>query len=329
MEQDSVFSPDDSQNVYILDSYGLIYRAYYALLSHPLTNTQGQNISAVVIFFRNLKALLSHYKPGYLAAAFDSRTPTFRHEMYPEYKATRQKTPEDLHAQVPWIEEILTALKVPVLRVDGYEADDIIATVAARCKKENRGCRILSADKDLLQLVTDTCKAMQPDKANGGWEVNSRDEVFAKWGVGPEKILDYLSLTGDTADNVPGVSGVGDKTALKLLNEYGSLDGIYEHAQEIKGAIGNKIRADKENAYFSKKLITLCETVPLDFSFEDFKTDNLDFNAAGLVLRNYGASAVAKAFLNDGSKSSPVAPVDSVPESAGEAPVPLRKNSCD
>ncbi len=329
MEQDSVFSPDDSQNVYILDSYGLIYRAYYALLCHPLTNTQGQNISAVVIFFRNLKALLSHYKPGYLAAAFDSRTPTFRHEMYPEYKATRQKTPEDLHAQVPWIEEILTALKVPVLRVDGYEADDIIATVAARCKKENRGCRILSADKDLLQLVTDTCKAMQPDKANGGWEVNSRDEVFAKWGVGPEKILDYLSLTGDTADNVPGVSGVGDKTALKLLNEYGSLDGIYEHAQEIKGAIGNKIRADKENAYFSKKLITLCETVPLDFSFEDFKTDNLDFNAAGLVLRNYGASAVAKAFLNDGSKSSPVAPVDSVPESAGEAPVPLRKNSGD
>ena len=123
-------SSTNDKTVYILDSYGLIYRAYFALISHPLTNSRGENIGALSIFFRNLKALLNKYKPGYLAAAFDSRTPTFRHEMYAEYKATRQKTPDDLHAQVPWIEDILHELKVPVLRVDGFEADDIIATVA-------------------------------------------------------------------------------------------------------------------------------------------------------------------------------------------------------
>ena len=282
--------------VYIIDAYGLIYRAYFALVTHPLTNPNGENISAVVIFFRNLKALLTKYNVHYLAAAFDSRTPTFRHEMYPEYKATRQKTPDDLHAQVPWIEEILTALGVPVLRMDGYEADDIIATVAKKCEAEGRECRILSGDKDLLQLVTETCKEMQPDKANGGWETDGIEEVIAKWGIPPEKILDYLSLVGDSADNVPGVKGVGGKTALKLLGEYGDLDGIYAHADEIKGALGEKIRGDKENAYFSKKLIELKYDVPVEIDFASFCTDDLDYAACAKLLSEHGAFQAAKAF---------------------------------
>ncbi|MBR1913179.1 MAG: DNA polymerase I [Treponema sp.] len=285
------------KTVYILDSYGLIYRAYFALVNHPLTNGKGQNISAVVIFFRNLKALLSKYNPQFLAAAFDSRTPTFRHEMYAEYKATRQKTPEDLHAQVPIIESILTAMNIPVLRVDGFEADDIIATVAEKCKKEGFDCRILSGDKDLLQLVTETCKEMQPDKANGGWETNGVDEVITKWGIPPEKILDYLSLVGDSADNIPGIKGVGDKTALKLLTEYGDLDGILFHADEIKGAIGNKVRDGKDSAVFSRNLIRLRNDVPIDIAFEQFSTQSLDFNAAGKLLHECGAFTVAKSFL--------------------------------
>jgi DNA polymerase-1 len=286
--------------VYILDSYGLIYRAYFALISHPLTNTKGQNISALVIFFRNLKALLTKYRPQYLAAAFDSRTPTFRHELYKEYKATRQKTPDDLHAQVPWIEEILTALGVPVLRVDGFEADDIIATVATKCAAEKRNCRILSGDKDLMQLVTSSCEVMKPDKANGGWLVDGIDGVKEEWGILPEKMLDLLSLTGDTADNIPGVKGVGDKTALKLLDQYGTLDGIYEHADEIKGALGEKIRGDKENAYFSRKLITLRTDVPVELDFATFKADCLHYTAAGKLLASYGAGAVAKSFMECG-----------------------------
>ncbi|MBP5575377.1 MAG: DNA polymerase I [Treponema sp.] len=333
--------------VYILDSYGLIYRAYYALFSHPLTNQRKENISAVVIFFRNLKALLAKYNPAYIAAAFDSRTKTFRHELFAEYKATRQKTPDDLHAQVPWIEDVLKALGIPVLRVDGFEADDIIATVAAKCAKEGRQLRILSGDKDLLQLVTETCKEMQPDKANGGWETDGIEEVKAKWGIPPEMILDYLSLTGDAADNVPGVKGVGDKTAVKLLTQYGSLDGIYEHAEEIKGALGQKIRGDKENAYFSKKLISLRSDVPVDIDFDSFSTANLDYAAAGKALAELGAEAVSRAFLKEGNAdwaiALPTAPsAASAKESAVEAgassaksatpakednaPLPIRKN---
>lgn len=286
--------------VFILDSYGLIYRAYFALMNHPLTNSRGENISAVSIFFRNLRALISKYKPRYLAAAFDSRTPTFRHKMYDQYKANRQKTPDDLHAQVPWIEDVLDSLGVPVLRVDGYEADDIIATVAKKCAAENRGCRILSGDKDLLQLVTGSCKEMQPDKNNGGWETVGIEQVKEKWGIPPELILDYLSLLGDASDNVPGVAGVGEKTALKLLTEYGSLDGIYQRAEEIKGAIGNKVRAGKDDAYFSKKLITLDDGVPVEIDFEKFGTSDLDYRAAGKKLEELGAFAVARNYMEMG-----------------------------
>lgn len=290
---------NENKTVYIIDSYGLIYRAYFALLNHPLTNPGGDNISALVIFFKNLKALISKYNPCYLAAAFDSRAKTFRHELYADYKANRAKTPEDLHAQIPWIEEVLEALEIPVLRYDGFEADDIIATVARKCAEENRPCRILSGDKDLLQLVTDTCLEMQPDRANGGWEVIGAQEVLEKWGIPPEKILDYLSLVGDASDNVPGVKGVGDKTALKLLTQYGSLDGIYEHSSEIKGALGEKIRSDRDNAYFSKRLISLRYDVPVDVDFESFCTKRINFKSGAEILEKYGAYSIAKSFASD------------------------------
>ncbi|MGN0729866.1 DNA polymerase I [Treponema sp.] len=315
----------EDKTVYILDSYGLIYRAYYALLNHPLTNPAGDNISALVIFFKNLKALISKYNPCYLAAAFDSRVKTFRHEMYAEYKANRAKTPEDLHAQVPWIEEILEALEIPVLRCDGFEADDIIATVAKKCQDEKRPCRILSADKDLLQLVTDSCLEMQPDRANGGWETIGAEEVKSKWGIPPEKILDYLSLVGDASDNIPGVKGVGDKTALKLLLQYESLDGIYEHSSEIKGALGEKIRADRDNAYFSKKLVSLRYDVPVEIDFDSFCTKKMNFKEGAKALVKYGAYAVSKSFASEQQEKISFAEPP-VPEKTAVAP---RQNSGD
>lgn len=281
--------------LYVIDSYGLIYRAYYAFVSRPLTNKSGQNVSALFGFFRNLKAVLDHYKPKYLAAAFDSRTATFRHQMYAEYKATRQKTPEDLHAQVPMIEEVLCALGVPVLRCDGFEADDVIATLSDKCCKSGRPFRILSADKDLMQLVGCTTQILKPDKS-GGWEVVGANGVQAEWGVPPELMLDLLSLIGDSADNVPGVPGVGIKTALKLLEQYGTMDGIYAHAEEISGAVGNKVRAGKDSAYFSKELIALRYDVPLELDADSFSTGDLDYDAAARLLMKYGVPAVAKQY---------------------------------
>ena len=286
--------------LYVLDSYGLIYRAYYAFINRPLTNSRGENVSAVFGFFRNLKAVLDHYHPRFMAAAFDSRTPTFRHKRYPEYKATRQKTPEDLHAQVPVIESILVELGIPVLRCDGFEADDIIATLAAQCRRCGQQCRILSADKDLMQLVDESVQMLKPDRS-GGWELLTAAGVVAEWGVPPEKMLDLLSLTGDASDNVPGVAGVGIKTALKLLDTYGSLDGIYAAAEEISGAVGGKIRAGKENAYFSKELITLRTDVPVVIPEDNFSIGKLDFSAAAAALLKQGVPAVAKQYAASGS----------------------------
>lgn len=286
----------DKNTVYILDSYGLIYRCYFAFINRPLTNKDGNNVSAIFGFFRNLHSILKHYNPQFIACAMDSKTATFRHEMYKEYKATRNKTPEDLHAQIPWIDEILTDLGIPVLQCDGYEADDIIATVAKKCAQQGKSCRILSGDKDLMQLVTETTQILKPDHADV-WKVTGPQGVQAEWGVPPEQLLDLLSLYGDSADNIPGVQGVGVKTAGKLLEQYKNLDGIYEHIDEIKGAMQKKLIDGKDNAYFSQKLIRLCDTVPC--SDIDDAVNNpiqLNFEKAAQKLNQYGVPAVAKQY---------------------------------
>lgn len=332
----------DDKTIYILDSYGLIYRCYFAFINRPLTNTKGENISALFGFFRNLHAVLTHYKPQYIAAAFDSRTPTFRHEMFREYKATRQKTPEDLHAQIPWIEDILNTLGIPVLRCDGYEADDVIATVAVNAAAGGRTCRILTGDKDLMQTVNDTTQILKPDTSSI-WKIVDAKGVQAEWGVMPEKMLDLLSLVGDTADNIPGVQGIGPKTACKYLDAYGSLDGVYEHASEIKGAAGEKLRAGKESAYFSRKLIRLCTTVPCAQDIAGaVPAVHFDYNAAAEKLKAYGAPAVAKSYAElavetkTGSAEENSSAGTGIPGSAAEGPQeetvqlkPLRKNTGD
>ena len=338
----------DDETIYILDSYGLIYRCYFAFISRPLTDSHGRNISALFGFFRNLHSLLQHYKPKTLVVALDSISKTFRHEMYSEYKATRQKTPDDLHAQIPWIEEILAALGVPAIRVEGYEADDVIATIATKAVAAGKTCRILSGDKDLMQLVCDDVQILKPDHSDV-WKVVGKEGVKAEWGVPPEKLLDLLSLYGDTADNVPGVKGVGVKTACKLLDEYGSLEGIYENAQEIGGAIGNKIRDGKDNAFFSKKLIALCTDVP-GVELEKIPSTNFNYSAAAEKLNFFETPQVAKQYAtlavesgqkisgDENSDSAEKKSVSANPKSAEEnssensleeiaEPIPLKKNS--
>lgn len=292
-----------NDTVYILDSYGLIFRCYFAFVNRPLTNKQGQNISALFGFFRNLHFIFEHYNPSCLIAAMDSKTKTFRHEMFSEYKATRNKTPDDLHAQVPWISEILEAMRVPVLQCDGYEADDIIATVAKKCEKIGRQCRILSGDKDLMQLVTENTNILKPE--NGGWKLTKTDGVQAEWGVEPKQILDLLSLFGDSSDNIPGVHGVGVKTAAKLLSEYNDIDGIYANIEKIKGAMQKKLIDGKENAYFSQKLVRLEENVPCQ-SIDSLLSKEIDYNFwdAGKILEKYGAFAVAKSYFELGDKNA-------------------------
>ena len=320
----------DNKTVYILDSYGLIFRCYFAFINRPLTNSKGENISALFGFFRNLHFIFQHYKPGYLIAAMDSKTKTFRHEMYPEYKATRNKTPEDLLAQIPWICDILTSLGVPVLQCDGYEADDIIATVAKKCEKEGRQCRILSGDKDLMQLVNETTQILKPESGASTWKITGIDGVKMEWGVEPAQLLDLLALYGDTADNIPGVTGVGVKTAAKLLSDYKNLDGIYANIDQIKGAMQKKLIDGKDNAYFSQKLVRLCEEVPCDQIDKAISSDQYQYNfsAAAELLKGHEAFAVAKSYAELGLGTSSGAKNDS-PEESPNAPELLQTKEND
>jgi DNA polymerase-1 len=267
--------------LYLVDGYSLIYRAYFAFIRRPLTNSQGQNTSAIFGFFSSLFQLLKMREPAFLAVVMDSRTPTFRHEKYPQYKANREKAPQDLHDQVPVIEEILTALGIRCLRRDGFEADDLIATLAVQSRREGRECYILSGDKDLLQLVGDGVYVIHPPKGAEDFAVFDRDGVFAARSVYPEQIIDYLALTGDQSDNVPGVAGVGDKTAVKLLSQYRDLERLYTELEDLQPAgVRKKLEEGKSNALLSRELVTLRSDVPLEIGIEDLDVSELNRQAA-------------------------------------------------
>ncbi len=267
--------------LYLVDGYSLIYRAYFAFIRRPLVNSQGQNTSAVFGFFSSLLQLIKLKNPSYLAVVMDSVTPTFRHEKYPEYKANREKAPQDLHDQVPVIEEILAALGVSCLRRDGFEADDLIATLAEKCRHEGRECYILSGDKDLLQLVGGGVYVIHPPKGAEDFSILDREGVFVSRSIYPEQVIDYLALTGDQSDNIPGVAGVGDKTAVKLLSEYSDLDTVYKDLDDVKPpGVKKKLEEGRSSAFLSRELVTLRTDVPLDVGEEDLRLLNLNREAA-------------------------------------------------
>jgi DNA polymerase-1 len=300
---------DKQEALYLIDAYTLIYRSYFAFISRPLRNKDGKNMSALFGFARTLISLLEGNGGGirFLAAVFDSRTPTFRHKQFPQYKAQRQKAPDDLHAQVPLVEEFLEALKIPMLKIDGFEADDVIASIVTKCRAQDHPCYIVSSDKDLLQLVGGGVIQLRPVKMGVGtvsqynqhtklpYDAVGREEVCGEWGVPPEKILDLLSLTGDSADNVPGVKGIGNKTAVKLLLRYGSLDGIYQNIASVEASLAKKLAEGKEYAYLSKELISLCCSVPLPFdSISALNVENLDRVAGAAFLVRESIPSLAK-----------------------------------
>ncbi len=244
--------------LYVIDGYSIIYRGYFAFLNRPLTNPQGRNVSSVFVFFRTLLELVRNRNPDAIAVAMDSITPTFRHERFPQYKATRDKAPPDLHAQVPVIEEILLALGVASVRVDGFEADDLIATLAEGCRSGGRPCWIVSGDKDVLQVVGSNIRVLAPGKGGTALVELGPREVLESRGVPPERIVDFLALTGDSSDNVPGVPGVGEKTAVKLLTQFDGLDDIYRRIAEVTPeSLRRKLVDGRQSAELSRELVTL------------------------------------------------------------------------
>jgi DNA polymerase-1 len=267
-------------------------------------------------FFRTILALFESYNPAHLAVVMDSRVPTFRHEMYPAYKANREKAPEDLHEQVPRIEAILDAMGIPWLMMDGYEADDIMATYARLCSAEGRSCFIVSGDKDLLQLVNDQVRVLKSDK--GSYAETDREGVFAEWGVFPEQIVDYLSLTGDQSDNVPGAKGIGPKTAAKLLQDFKTLDGIYGSLDSLPEGQRKKLAEDRENVFLSKRLIVL-KDVPNPLPLDTFATEGVRLSAAVPLFLKEGMNKLADQVR--GERDSLFAASDMKPEKKAAPPL--------
>ncbi|HUX12098.1 MAG TPA: DNA polymerase I [Spirochaetia bacterium] len=299
--------------LYLLDGYGLIYRSYFAFIRKPLRNPEGRNSSAIFGFFRSLIAILNERKPSHLVVALDSRTPTHRHERYLEYKATREKSPEELKEQIPIIEEILAALGVPAVRVDGYEADDIIATYAEMCRKEGRPCFVISSDKDLLQLVDGPVRVLKP--GDRSFRELDREAVFDEWGVYPEQIRDYLSLVGDSSDNVPGVRGVGEKTAASLLSQFKTLEGLYHNLDAVSSkSWREKLETGRDSAFLSHDLIGLETDVPVGLSIDALALPRLDGKAAAPYFLKEGIKSLADELSGTSPAAvagEPVAPAES------------------
>ena len=258
----------------------LIYRAYYALIRSPIITSKGKNTNAQLGFTNTLFDLLSREKPTHLAVAFDTWAPTERHTDFVAYKANRQDTPEDLLASIPDIKKIIEGFNLPVVECDGYEADDIIGALAQQAEKEGYEVFMVTPDKDFGQLVTDKIKIYKPGYQGGKVEIMGAKEVCEKWGIkNVSQVIDILGLMGDASDNIPGIAGIGEKTASKLLAQYETVENILADAENIKGSLGEKIRAGKEMAIMSKKLATIITEVPCKFHEEDFRVKAYDTGA--------------------------------------------------
>lgn len=274
--------------LFLLDGFSLIYRSYWAFIHNPVRNPEGQNVSAVFGFFNTLLLLIDKHKPENFSVVMDSPVPTFRHEMYPEYKANREKAPEDLHDQIPIIKEFLDVLGLPVLASEGYEADDLMACAARKGSREGFLSFIISADKDLMQTVTDDIHMLRPEK--GEYLDIGPLQVVEKMGVRADQIVDYLSLIGDASDNIPGVRGIGPKTAVTLLQKFDNLDGIYENIESCtKGQI-TKLSENKDDAYLSKKLIILNYDKEKEIQLADYSLDGLDLSLLIPLFQKHGMS---------------------------------------
>ena len=263
--------------LFLLDAYALIYRAYYAFLKAPRINSKGFNTSAVLGFVNTLEDILNNEKPTHIGVAFDPKGGTFRHELYKEYKAQREETPEVIRESVPVIKQILEAYRIPVLEVAGFEADDVIGTLSKKADDKGITTYMMTPDKDYCQLVTDRALIYRPRYGNNGYEIMGPKEVKLKYGLdNTGQVIDMLGLMGDSSDNIPGCPGIGEKTAVKLITEFGGIDGLLANTDKLKGALKEKVEGNVEQIKFSRLLATIRTDVPIELDMESLKFEGPD-----------------------------------------------------
>jgi DNA polymerase I len=299
------------KRVFLLDAMALIFRAYYALISSPRITSKGRNTNAQFGFTNAVIELINNRQPSHMAVCFDTEAPTERHTDFADYKANRQEAPEDLISALPDIKAIVKGFNIPCIELDGYEADDVIGTLSQQAAKAGYEVYMVTPDKDYGQLVSDQIKIYKPGYQGGPAEILGPKEVCEKWNIKDvSQVIDILGLMGDAVDNIPGIKGVGEKTAAKLLAEWGSLENVVANADSIKGALGEKVRAGKELAVMSKKLATIITQVPVEFHEENFRLKEWNKEAlneifTALEFRSMGKRILGDAFSGAGAYTPP------------------------
>ena len=283
--------------LFLIDAYALIYRSYYAFIKSPRINSKGLNTSAIMGFCNTLNEVLTKEKPTHIGVAFDHGK-TFRHDAFPEYKAQREETPEDIKLSVPLIKQVLEAMHIPILQVDGFEADDIIGTIATRFGADGIDTFMLTPDKDYGQLIGPNVFMYRP-RHGGGYEILGEKEVGEKYGIPtPAQVIDLLALMGDSADNFPGCPGVGEKTAAKLINQFGSIDNMLQHTDEIKGKLREKVENAVEDIKMSKFLATIRTDVPMQLDLDELKVEQPDETKLRAIFEELEFKTLINKFLN-------------------------------
>lgn len=310
--------------LFLIDAYALIYRSYYALIRNPRINSKGVNTSAIMGFCNTLNEVLTKENPTHIAVAFDHGL-TFRHEAFPDYKAQREETPEDIKLSVPYIKQILEAMRIPILQVDGFEADDIIGTVATLAGSKGITTFMLTPDKDYGQLIRENVYMYRP-RHGGGYDVVGMNEVEDRYGIPtPAQVIDLLALMGDSADNFPGCPGVGEKTAAKLINQFGSIDNMLEHTDQIKGKLREKVEAAIDDIKMSKFLATIRTDVPFDLEWDELKIEQPDEDKLREIFTELEFKTLLNKFVKGGQKAQKSDNLqlnlfaENAPEDAGDA----------
>ena len=290
------------QKLFLLDAYALIYRSYYAFIKNPRINSKGLNTSAIMGFLNTLNEVLTKEQPTHIGVAFDPHGPTFRSEAFPEYKAQREETPEDIRKAVPIIKDLLKAYRIPILQVDGFEADDVIGTLASKAGDKGIETFMLTPDKDYGQLVRDNVFIFRP-RHGGGYETMGPKEVCEKYGIpSTNAVIDLLALMGDSADNFPGCPGVGEKTAVKLINEFGSIEQLIARSSEIKGKLREKVEEHVDDIKMSYFLATIKTDVPIELDMESLKLVEPNEDELGKLLLELEMKSFADRVLKKSQK---------------------------
>src|SRR5437016_581374 len=292
------------KKLFLLDGMALVYRAHFALISRPIMTSKGANTSALYGFTQTLLDILKNQQPTHIAVAFDTDAPTPRHAEFAEYKATRQVMPEDIRSALPHVVRMIEAFKIPVLTCDGYEADDIIGTLVRRAEKEGFRCYMVTPDKDFGQLITENTFLYKPSRMGDGVEIMGLPEIQKRWGVQrPEQVVDVLALMGDSSDNVPGVPGVGEKTAMKLIGEFDTVENLLSHTADLKGRVKESLEKNRDLALLSKKLVTILCDAPCEFELESLKLRPPDEPKVKELLIEFEFNSIGKRLFGDDFKA--------------------------